>query len=96
MVRIAGGEEYRHLLRAKLVEEVEEFLGSEEPEELADVLEVVFALAAHLGVDRGQMEKLREAKALARGGFADRVVWSGNQPAASGERAGYSGLISSA
>ncbi|MET9079992.1 nucleoside triphosphate pyrophosphohydrolase [Streptomyces sp. NPDC004232] len=49
----AGREEYRSRLRDKLGEEVAEFLESDEdsaPEELADVLEVVRALAADLGV----------------------------------------------
>lgn len=78
VVRVADAEEYRILLRAKLVEEVEEFLASEDPKELADVLEVLLALADDLGVDRDGLEKLRMVKASERGGFADRVVWSGN------------------
>ncbi|MFF3358150.1 hypothetical protein ACFYWN_37320 [Streptomyces sp. NPDC002917] len=79
---IAGPEEYRNRLRDKLGEEVAEFLeadDSEAPEELADVLEVVQALAAVLGVDVGQLEKIREAKASERGGFADQIVWTGNR-----------------
>jgi predicted house-cleaning noncanonical NTP pyrophosphatase (MazG superfamily) len=43
------------------------------------VLEVVRALAADLGVDADQLEKIREAKAGERGGFADRIVWTGNR-----------------
>ncbi|SCE32743.1 Predicted house-cleaning noncanonical NTP pyrophosphatase, all-alpha NTP-PPase (MazG) superfamily [Streptomyces sp. DvalAA-14] len=77
----AGPEEYRDRLRDKLGEEVAEFLTTDEesaPEELADVLEVVRALAADLGVDTDQLEKIREAKATERGGFADRIVWTGN------------------
>ncbi|GAA3123030.1 hypothetical protein GCM10020254_82680 [Streptomyces goshikiensis] len=49
------------------------------PEELADVLEVAFALAADLGVDPTQLEKIRAAKAEQRGGFAERIVWTGNR-----------------
>lgn len=78
----ADREEYRSRLRDKLGEEVAEFLEADEgsaPEELADVLEVVRALAADLGVDPDQLEKTREAKACARGGFSDRVVWTGNR-----------------
>ena len=76
LVRVADVAEYRGLLRDKLAEEVEEFLESDDdPDELADVLEVLVALAAHLGLD---LEKLRAAKALERGGFTDRIVWSGN------------------
>ncbi|MEU6607129.1 nucleoside triphosphate pyrophosphohydrolase [Streptomyces shenzhenensis] len=79
---VAGPEDYRSRLRDKLGEEVAEFLEADDakaPEELADVLEVVHALAADLGVDAGQLEKIREAKASERGGFADRIVWTGNR-----------------
>ncbi|MFF7359189.1 MULTISPECIES: nucleoside triphosphate pyrophosphohydrolase [Streptomyces] len=65
-----------------LGEEVAEFLEADEnsaPEELADVLEVVRALAADLGVDADQLETIREAKGGERGGFADRIVWTGNR-----------------
>jgi len=79
VVRVAGDREYRGLLRAKLVEEVEEFLASEEPEELADVLEVVLALSEDLGVGCAGLEELRAVKAGERGGFGQRVVWSGNR-----------------
>ncbi|MEU6487302.1 nucleoside triphosphate pyrophosphohydrolase [Streptomyces sp. NPDC046887] len=78
----AAPEEYRNRLRDKLGEEVAEFLkadDAEAPEELADVLEVVRALAADLGIDTEQLEKIREAKASARGGFAERIVWTGNR-----------------
>ncbi|MEU7082145.1 nucleoside triphosphate pyrophosphohydrolase [[Kitasatospora] papulosa] len=79
---IADPEEYRSRLRDKLGEEVSEFLGADgesAPEELADVLEVVRALAVDLGVDPNQLEKIRENKAHERGGFTDRVVWAGNR-----------------
>ncbi|TWD82019.1 putative house-cleaning noncanonical NTP pyrophosphatase (MazG superfamily) [Kribbella amoyensis] len=76
----AGPDEYRRRLRAKLTEEVGEFLeaGQEQAiEELADVLEVVYALAADLGVDRVRLEQVREEKAEQRGGFTERIVWTG-------------------
>jgi predicted house-cleaning noncanonical NTP pyrophosphatase (MazG superfamily) len=78
----AGPTEYSNRLRDKLSEEVAEFLEADDAkarEELADVLEVVHALAADLGVDVGQLEKIREVKASERGGFADRIVWTGNR-----------------
>ncbi|MFC9595696.1 hypothetical protein ACFTUC_38595 [Streptomyces sp. NPDC056944] len=79
---IAGPEEYRSRLRDKLGEEVAEFLGADEdsaPEELADVMEVVRALAMDLGVDADLLEKIRDGKAGERGGFAERIVWTGNR-----------------
>jgi predicted house-cleaning noncanonical NTP pyrophosphatase (MazG superfamily) len=45
---------------------------------LADVLEVVLALAADLGRDTGGLERLRSAKAAERGSFTERIVWCGN------------------
>ena len=79
-IRVAAPEEYRQLLRAKLVEEVSEFLDSEEPEELADVLEVIHALVTDLGVSVEWLEDLRRSKARERGTFTRRLVWSGNGP----------------
>jgi predicted house-cleaning noncanonical NTP pyrophosphatase (MazG superfamily) len=81
----AGTGEYRIRLRDKLREEVQEYLNSGDPGELADILEVLYTLAGQAGVSRAQLEELRAAKAEERGGFAGRVIWSGNQPAASTE-----------
>ncbi|MFF1343910.1 nucleoside triphosphate pyrophosphohydrolase [Streptomyces sp. NPDC058290] len=81
-VYVADPDEYRQRLRAKLTEEVAEYMEADEthaPEELADVLEVAFALAADLGVDPDQLEKLRASKAEQRGGFSERIVWTGNR-----------------
>ena len=80
IVRVADAAEYRALLLAKLVEEVDEVLAADDadmPEELADVMEVVLALASDLRRDAAQLEELRNAKAAERGGFAERIVWSG-------------------
>lgn len=76
----ASNGEYRVRLRDKLQEEVAEFLASDnDPEELADILEVLYALAERAGVDWQQLEKLRAVKAADRGGFAERIVWAGNR-----------------
>ena len=78
----AEPDEYRRRLRDKLVEEVGEFLDVGEGErdaaleELADVLEVVHALAVELGSSAEEVERIRSAKAAERGAFAERVIWS--------------------
>lgn len=76
--RIAGGAEYRALLLDKLREETAEVAAAapgDRAEELADVLEVVYAIADDLGVSRADLEALRAGKAAERGGFAGRVIW---------------------
>jgi predicted house-cleaning noncanonical NTP pyrophosphatase (MazG superfamily) len=80
VIRVASTEEYASRLRDKLREEVREFLDSDnDPEELADILEVLHALARQAGMSPGQLEQLRAAKATKRGGFTNRVIWSGNR-----------------
>jgi predicted house-cleaning noncanonical NTP pyrophosphatase (MazG superfamily) len=70
LVRVAEREKYRDLLRAKLTEEVTEFLDSDDPEELGDILEVVLTLASELGMDAARLEALRAKKAAERGGLS--------------------------
>ena len=70
--RILSEEEYRACLEAKLDEEVGEYHRDKTPEELADILEVVYALAATAGCSRDQLMEIYNQKHLARGGFEKR------------------------
>ncbi|MCA9922323.1 MAG: nucleoside triphosphate pyrophosphohydrolase [Anaerolineales bacterium] len=72
VTRILGKDEYAIALRQKLQEEVEEFLESGALEELADILEVVYALAT-TNATIEQLERLRHEKHEERGGFAQSV-----------------------
>jgi predicted house-cleaning noncanonical NTP pyrophosphatase (MazG superfamily) len=82
VIYTADAAEYGARLRDKLQEEVAEFIASDnDPEELADILEVLYALAEHAGTSRQQLEDLRAVKAEKRGGFVDRIVWAENHPA---------------
>lgn len=61
VVREAAAAEYRSLLHKKLLEEAHEVLAADDgsaPEELADVLEVVAALAEDLGIDLKHVHEL--------------------------------------
>ena len=79
LTRILETEEYLSCLEAKLDEEVQEFHESKSPEELADILEVVYALAAAQGCSREQLQQIFDAKHTARGGFKKRIYWIGNR-----------------
>lgn len=86
VIYTADTEEYCIRLRDKLREEVEEYLASDnDREELADILEVLYALARQAGTDQQQLEKLRAAKAEKRGAFAERIIWLCNQHTAAAQ-----------
>lgn len=77
LTRAASDGEYGNLLGEKLKEEVQEFMRSGDAAELADVLEVVFALAELEGISRDRLEEMRKRKAEERGSFSGRVVLEG-------------------
>jgi predicted house-cleaning noncanonical NTP pyrophosphatase (MazG superfamily) len=76
--RKADEKEYWDKLKEKLHEEVEEFVKAgteaEAKEELADVLEVVNAIAEHLKCHGNEIEIIRIKKAEERGAFKERII----------------------
>lgn len=73
VVRTLDDAEYRTELQRKLMEEVAEYISDETPDELADVMEVVYALGALHQLTPADLEKLRVEKAEKRGGFTKRI-----------------------
>ena len=71
---VAVPEEAYQRLKSKLEEEITEFQQSDNPTELADLLEVIYALADHLGLNKEKLEEIRRKKYLERGGFKERIV----------------------
>jgi predicted house-cleaning noncanonical NTP pyrophosphatase (MazG superfamily) len=71
-IRILDDAEYRDCLSRKLDEEVQEFHKENNLEELADILEVVYALAGING-GRKELERIYAKKHEERGGFAKRI-----------------------
>ncbi|WP_054026567.1 nucleoside triphosphate pyrophosphohydrolase [Bacillus sp. FJAT-28004] len=75
--RILENEEYLNELRTKLQEETNEYLEAESSaeaiEELADIMELLYALAEVYGVTSEMLEQIRAEKAEKRGGFKERV-----------------------
>jgi predicted house-cleaning noncanonical NTP pyrophosphatase (MazG superfamily) len=82
--RRAGPAEYPRLLRDKLLEEAQEAAGAngraELLEELGDVLQVLYALAADAGLAAAEIEAARARKARTHGTYTRRIIW---QPALS-------------
>ena len=70
---VLSDEEYIKMLDVKLNEELAEYQESKSMEELADLLEVIRAVAAARGSSIEEVEGIREEKAAARGGFVRRI-----------------------
>ena len=73
VTRILSGEEYHAALEEKLREETAEYLESHELAELADILEVVYALCQADGHTLAGLSAAYEEKRKARGGFEGKV-----------------------
>ncbi len=77
ITQILSDEEYITELKKKSFEELEEYMNTTNKEdaleELADLLEILHALAEANGSSINEVEKIREKKADERGGFKDKV-----------------------
>ena len=74
---ILDNKKYIECLFNKLQEETEEVVTANSKEnlteELADLLEVMNAIATANNIDYGEIEKIRLAKKEKRGGFEDKI-----------------------
>ena len=66
-------DRYLQELNKKLIEEANEFIEANDPEELADLLEVVYAITALKNIDLNNVEEIRKQKALKRGAFNKKI-----------------------
>jgi predicted house-cleaning noncanonical NTP pyrophosphatase (MazG superfamily)/predicted RNase H-like nuclease len=73
-IEVADRERRYELLEDKLKEEVDEFLEAKNLEELADVMEVLFALAKSRGYSEEELLKKRDEKREERGAFNNGIV----------------------
>lgn len=73
-VEILGEEEYLLKLDEKLNEECAEYQKDKNVEELADILEVVYAIAKAKGVSEKELNSLRTDKAERRGAFEKKLL----------------------
>lgn len=74
ITHIASEGEYKEALKQKLEEEVAEFLENSNPEELADILEVIHSIAMAYQIPFDEIEKLRTNKCKSRGSFHKRII----------------------
>lgn len=78
-VRILADDEYNLALERKLDEEVAEYHKDKNLEELADILEVIYALTENLGCTKEELMAAYQKKHEARGGFAERILLISNE-----------------
>lgn len=70
---ILSDAEYLNELDKKLNEEVAEYQADKSLEEMADVLEVLYAICEARGYSIEELEQKRSDKATARGGFREKL-----------------------
>ena len=78
ITRILDNDEYLRELDKKLNEEIAEYQADKSLEEMADVLEVLFAICEARGHSVEELMEVRNAKKEKRGGFEQKIFWSGN------------------
>jgi predicted house-cleaning noncanonical NTP pyrophosphatase (MazG superfamily) len=71
---IATDDEFRILLFAKLKEEVNEFMQNVCAEEIADILEVIEAIARVEGIGIDKIKEQKITKKSLRGGFDKKII----------------------
>ena len=72
-VETLPNDEFLLELEKKLGEEVEEYLQSKSPDELADLIEVIYRIVELRGISLEKLEKIRLEKAEKRGGFTKNL-----------------------
>ena len=74
VTEILSDEDYLHMVDAKLDEELAEYHKDQNIEELADLMEVIYAAAVARGYTLEELEQVRAEKAEKRGGFAKKIL----------------------
>lgn len=68
-VKTLSDDQFLLEIEKKLSEEVSEYQNDKNPEELADILEVIYRIAKLKGISKEDLEKIRIKKVKERGGF---------------------------
>ena len=76
-VKILSDDQFLLEIEKKLFEEIKEYQKDKNPEELADILEVIYRIAKLKGISKDALEKIRIKKAKDRGGFEKNLFLIG-------------------
>ena len=71
--KILSNDEYLEMIDKKLDEELLEYHADQNIEELADLLELIYAAAIARGYTIKELEEVRSMKAEKRGGFSKKI-----------------------
>lgn len=74
ITEILSDNEYLCMIDAKLDEEISEYHKDQNIEELADLMEVIYAATIARGYTIEQLERVRAEKAEKRGGFQKKIM----------------------
>ncbi len=74
ITEILDAEAYKKHLDLKLSEELQEYLNDDNINELADLVEVIYAILKHKGIELDDFEQVRKRKAEERGAFDKRLL----------------------
>ena len=72
-VKTLSDEKFLVEIEKKLSEEVTEYQNDKNPEELADILEVIYRIAKLRGISKEELEKIRLDKVEKRGAFEENL-----------------------
>lgn len=72
-MEVLDDEDYFKALNKKLQEELDEYKASKEIMELADLVEIIYAILDYKNISRDEFEKMRKEKQKERGGFEKKL-----------------------
>lgn len=77
LYEVLDKDRYLAELDKKLAEECAEYEESRGTDELADIIEVIYAICAARGISPEELDSIRTAKKDERGGFENRIFLAG-------------------
>lgn len=73
IITILDNKDYLVELNKKIQEEVQEYLESNNIEELADIVEVIYGILDAKNISMEEFEKVRKSKVQKRGAFQEKI-----------------------